>query len=185
MPIILQVGPPRLRLQDDPFRALVSSILSQQLAVKAAETIIGRCSDLDVIRRISRAPRGDHDIPQKPITILRVRLGWDSIALPGAENAPPKKKSTVPMQRYAVPIQNSPFDGPRDAPVTIVAFLDAGEPYSGKLFPALEQMLNLYPDRVRVVYKFHEIFPKRASRIAQSSRSSGATSRRYASTGVS
>lgn len=41
-PIILQVGPPRLRLQDDPFRALVSSILSQQLAVKAAETIIGR-----------------------------------------------------------------------------------------------------------------------------------------------
>jgi len=45
-PIILEVGPPRIKLQADPFYSLVNSILSQQLATRAAATIIGRFRDL-------------------------------------------------------------------------------------------------------------------------------------------
>ncbi len=39
-PFIAQIGPPEVRFQKDPFRALVSSILSQQLAPKAASAIL-------------------------------------------------------------------------------------------------------------------------------------------------
>ena len=130
------------------------------------ETIIGRCQDVDVIRKISRMPRGAHDVPEKPITIQRVRITGDGVALPAPPPAVAEKKSRVPMQRYSVPIQNSYTEGPRDAPVTVVAFLDAGERFSGMLFPTIEQLLNLYPDRVRVVFKFHGIFPKKGSQIA-------------------
>jgi DNA-3-methyladenine glycosylase II len=38
-PFIAQIGPPEPRFQKDPFRALVCSILSQQLATKAAAAI--------------------------------------------------------------------------------------------------------------------------------------------------
>lgn len=41
-PVIDAVGPPTLRVQKDPFRALVGSILSQQLATKAAAAISER-----------------------------------------------------------------------------------------------------------------------------------------------
>lgn len=41
-PLIEQIGPPTVTLVKDPFRALVESILSQQLAPKAASAIIER-----------------------------------------------------------------------------------------------------------------------------------------------
>ncbi len=41
-PLIKRVGPPKIELQTDAFRALVESILSQQLAVRAAATITAR-----------------------------------------------------------------------------------------------------------------------------------------------
>ncbi len=41
-PIIATVGPPVVRLRPEPYRALVESILSQQLATKAAGAIIER-----------------------------------------------------------------------------------------------------------------------------------------------
>ncbi len=46
-PIIESVGTPKLTFESDAFRALAQSILSQQLAVKAAQTIIGRFTELD------------------------------------------------------------------------------------------------------------------------------------------
>jgi serine/threonine-protein kinase len=141
------------------------------------ETIIGRCKDIDVIRKISRTPRGEHDVPSQPITIQRVRLGWDSVAMPEAPAArppPAKNKVVIPMERYSVPIENSPGWGPVDAPVTIVAFLDTGEPFSGRLFQVLMRVLATHEKRVRVVLKFHEVFRPKASRLGHLAACAGA-----------
>lgn len=45
-PLIRQIGPPAITLQSAPFRALVESILSQQLAPKASQSIIDRVTAL-------------------------------------------------------------------------------------------------------------------------------------------
>lgn len=45
-PYITAIGPPQLKLDGDHFRSLASAILSQQLATKVAETIVGRVAAL-------------------------------------------------------------------------------------------------------------------------------------------
>lgn len=49
---------------------------------------------------------------------------------------------------------DSPVLGKADAPVTIVEFSDFQCPYCAKLLPELKQIEKMYPDRVKVVFKF-------------------------------
>jgi len=56
----------------------------------------------------------------------------------------------------------SPFKGPADAPVTIALFTDFECPYCSKILPLLEQVLELNPQTVKLVFKnmplkFHEM----------------------------
>ncbi len=50
-------------------------------------------------------------------------------------------------------IKGSPFKGPVDAPVVVVEFSDFQCPYCAKIQPLLEQVLKLYPNDVKLVYK--------------------------------
>lgn len=52
-----------------------------------------------------------------------------------------------------IDLSGSPSRGPEDAPVTIVEFSDFECPYCAKLPPVLNQVLEQYPDQVRVVFK--------------------------------
>jgi thiol-disulfide isomerase/thioredoxin len=47
----------------------------------------------------------------------------------------------------------SPVRGPQDAPVTITVFDDFQCPYCAQLEPVLKQVLQLYPEQVRLVFK--------------------------------
>jgi protein-disulfide isomerase len=58
-----------------------------------------------------------------------------------------------PNQVYNIDLGPSPVLGKKDAPVTIVAFLDLQCPYCNKFFPAVENVVKAYPDKVKVVIK--------------------------------
>ncbi len=50
-------------------------------------------------------------------------------------------------------VLNSPFRGAIDAPVVIVAFSDFLKPSCAKLLPLFKQVLELYPEQVKLIYK--------------------------------
>jgi len=48
---------------------------------------------------------------------------------------------------------DGPSKGPADAAVTIIEFSDFQCPYCSRALPALEEVMNLYPNDVRIVYR--------------------------------
>jgi protein-disulfide isomerase len=54
---------------------------------------------------------------------------------------------------YAIPLDGAPIRGKQDAPVTIVEFSDFQCPFCARTQPMLEQALEKYGERVRIVYK--------------------------------
>jgi protein-disulfide isomerase len=54
---------------------------------------------------------------------------------------------------YNIEVGQSPFRGPKSAPVTIVEFSDFQCPYCAGLQPTLQEVLKAYPKEVRLVYK--------------------------------
>jgi len=52
-----------------------------------------------------------------------------------------------------LPVNNSAFRGPENAPVTITVFSDFQCPYCARLVPTLDQVLAAYPQQVRLVFK--------------------------------
>ena len=53
----------------------------------------------------------------------------------------------------SVDIENSPFYGKADAPVTIVEFTDFECHFCGRVQPALKKVLETYPNEVKLVFK--------------------------------
>lgn len=58
-----------------------------------------------------------------------------------------------PALTYAVPVGDAPVLGRRDAPVTIVEFIDLQCPFCKRAQSTLEQVRKRYPDDVRIVFK--------------------------------
>jgi protein-disulfide isomerase len=87
----------------------------------------------------------------KEITGLEVLPGGDQLLLySGKEKAIEVLQVTV---LQAIDIEGSPFKGPENAPVTIVAFDDYQCPYCARLEPVLKQVLGKYPREVKLVFK--------------------------------
>lgn len=65
----------------------------------------------------------------------------------------PANAGFIPEAREVVIGDNAPVKGPADAPVTIVEYSDFECPFCQRAFPTVEQVMNTYPDQVKVVYK--------------------------------
>jgi protein-disulfide isomerase len=65
-----------------------------------------------------------------------------------------------------IDISGSPYMGPDDAPVTIVEFTDFQCPYCARLVPTLNQIMQLYPNKVKIVYKSFPLYSHAYSRPA-------------------
>jgi protein-disulfide isomerase len=65
-----------------------------------------------------------------------------------------KRIETIEVS-YTLPIDisGSPFRGPADAPVVIVEYTDFQCPYCARLTTILDQMMQLFPDKLKIVYK--------------------------------
>ncbi len=54
---------------------------------------------------------------------------------------------------FDIDISASPFKGPADAPVVIAEFTDFQCPYCARLGDTLDQMMKLFPGKLKIVYK--------------------------------
>lgn len=63
-----------------------------------------------------------------------------------------------------IDVSNAPFMGSADAPVVIAVFNDFQCPYCARLVPLFKQVLDTYPEEVKVVFKH---FPLRSHRFAR------------------
>ena len=54
---------------------------------------------------------------------------------------------------YDIDIGNSAVIGPKDAPVTIVEFVDFQCPYCARFHPLVLEAIKAYPDKVKAVIK--------------------------------
>jgi protein-disulfide isomerase len=127
--------------------ALVGAIVVAGIASAGAERlleatgIVGRHeTELTALR---------HEVDE-----LRTRL--DDLQRPTQPPAPPRPRPD-PDVAYTVPVDGSPVRGPRDAPVTIVAFLDYECPFCGRAEETLGQLRQRYPSDVRVVVKHNPL----------------------------
>ncbi|MCZ7678693.1 MAG: thioredoxin domain-containing protein [Sandaracinaceae bacterium] len=62
-----------------------------------------------------------------------------------------------PAAIYRVPVGDSPFEGPADALVTIVAFSEFQCPFCSRVLPTMEQLRERYGNDVRVVFKHNPL----------------------------
>lgn len=78
---------------------------------------------------------------------------------------------------YDLPVNDSATKGPDDAPVTVVLFDDFQCPYCARLVPTIEQVMQAYPNQVRVVFKHFPLsmhkFAKQAAVASIAARKQG------------
>jgi protein-disulfide isomerase len=78
-------------------------------------------------------------------------------------------KLDLPQPRVSVAAEG-PSRGPKDAPVTIVEFSDFECPYCGSAHDTVEQVMNAYAGKVRLVYRqFPLSFHPHAAKAAEAS----------------
>ncbi len=64
-----------------------------------------------------------------------------------------RKRRPVDTTVYNIDIGDAPFRGPKDAPVTIVEYVDFQCPFCIREAPSITKVLAEYPDKVRWVFK--------------------------------
>lgn len=88
--------------------------------------------------------------------------------------AAPRRPTIDYNKVHTFSLDNSAIKGNKNAPVTIVEFSDFQCPYCAKVQPTLKQVLNAYPNEVRLVYKdFPLSFHKQAKNAAKAARAAG------------
>lgn len=99
-------------------------------------------------------PRGEGTIPPEAGDEGASRVE-DAHGLPsfGPKEGPGETAGPVEIERFYVPLLDSPARGPADAAVTVVMFSDFECPYCTAGHDILEQLRARYPGAVRVAYK--------------------------------
>ncbi len=86
----------------------------------------------------------------------------------------PRRQAVDYNKIHNLPVGSSAVKGRNDASVTIVEFSDFQCPYCARLQPVLNEVLNAYPDDVRLVFKdFPLQFHKMAKSAARAARAAG------------
>ncbi len=101
--------------------------------------------------------------------------GEDANSLPSFDGTDdPQEAKAGGIERYYVPIADSPMRGPADAAVTIVAFSDFECPFCERGHLIMGELLRRYPKDVRIAYKAfpldmhpHALLAAMAARTAQ------------------
>jgi protein-disulfide isomerase len=79
---------------------------------------------------------------------------------------PRKRSEPDPKQVFAVSVDGKAFDGPADAPVTIVEGYEYACPACKAARGSVEQLKAKYGDKIRVVYKQYIVHPDVATNAA-------------------
>jgi protein-disulfide isomerase len=117
------------------------------------------------------------------VAVIDEELSGKKIPFKWGTNVKDERKQTQKTQRpaedpnkiYTMPVGSSPFKGPKDAKVTVVMFQDFQCPFSNRSQPTVKQLMELYPDKVKLVFKnFPLNFHKQAEIAAEAALAAGA-----------
>jgi protein-disulfide isomerase len=83
---------------------------------------------------------------------------YASLTKDGLQKAAPKEEEArpgepQPGQAYRIDIKGAPSKGAKDALVTIVAFSDFQCPFCARVGPTIDQLMEKYKDKLRVVWR--------------------------------
>jgi len=102
--------------------------------------------------------------------IATITLAIAFMALGALGPAPAAAQNALdPSQRYRVAIDDAPRRGPDDAPITIVELSDFGCTYCGRAQRTLDDLMRLYPGRIRLVYRHNPLDPEDGTLAAEAS----------------
>ncbi len=73
---------------------------------------------------------------------------------------------------HTISIKDSPFKGPKNAPIVIIDYTDFQCPYCARLIPIFRELLRLYPEKIKIV---HKNYPLRGHRYAKKAASLAVT----------
>src|SRR5262245_17575997 len=79
------------------------------------------------------------------------------------------------VERYQIPLDDSPAKGPKNAKVTIVQFSDFQCPFCSRVEPTVDQIMKAYSKDVKVVWKNNPLpFHQNAGPAAQAAMAANA-----------
>lgn len=105
--------------------------------------------------RIPAVLQRQRDLEARVETLEAQMKGFQAVLKPSkgsggdVRQAPPEDLSKV----YDIPAAHSPVRGSKDAPVTIVEFVDFQCPFCARFHPPVTEVLKAYPDRVNYILK--------------------------------
>jgi len=119
---------------------LAACVDPQQVAEMKAKVDEVQAQQKDVLAKLDELARTQKEILAK------------SAAAPAAP-APPAAAAPDPNKRHEIPVGDSFFKGPADAPVTVIEWSDFQCPFCAQAAALVNQLTEAYPNDVRVVYK--------------------------------
>jgi len=125
--------------------------LDKQLSIAYPEDEIVKF-DADRPPMAAALPKDDlKRLEMKIDTLARLvsRIGAGGRQQGARRERPPEDLTTV----HDLAIGSSPIMGERDAPITIVSFVDLECPYSAKFQPIIAEVIKAYPKKVKQVMK--------------------------------
>jgi protein-disulfide isomerase len=103
--------------------------------------------------RVWKLPNGDRNMRGTILLAVSVLMLASVEPFANAQGSHPWLDKQLAKQRVQCPEGKSPFRGPADAPVTIVAFGDYECPYCSQNEPVLKKVLAAYSTQVKLVFK--------------------------------
>ena len=110
----------------------------------------------------------------KHVDQIKLGPGGETLVLKSSQNKTVQLVTVDFIQK--INTSGSPFKGPEDAPVVIAVFNDFQWPYCARLVPVLEQVLEKYPNEVKIVFKN---FPIRSHKFAVKAATAALAAERY------
>jgi len=135
-----------LKIKDDPIDLAFSTSRNQIYVLTAAGEILVYAADGDLVESIAVGNGFDQ---------MRHIQGSDILFLTSRKDKTVKIIELEYVQE--IDLSGSPSKGPADAPVKIAVFTDFQCPYCAKLAEMIDQVVDKYPEKIRVVFKNYPI----------------------------
>ncbi|MEE8537415.1 MAG: thioredoxin domain-containing protein [Acidobacteriota bacterium] len=146
--------------------------LSESQKEEAIRLLNERRCNCNCNMTLARCRVDDRTCPRSPEIIARflslIRTGTapaeaasqmygEQGAAPSARTAAALAAASGKVVVYNVEAGDSPSIGPKDAPVTIIEFLDFQCPFCSRAEVTVQRIMREYPDKVRLVFKQHPL----------------------------
>jgi protein-disulfide isomerase len=115
---------------------------------------------------VTTACRADTGALEHKLEKMETRLDRLEKARPAAQQARARRPEPDPKTVFAVNVDGNAFDGPADAPVTIVEGYEYACPACNNARSVVAQLKAQYGDKIRVVYKQYIVHPEVATNAA-------------------